>query len=140
VEQVAANPGIEVRTSTHVVAGSGEARLRSLVLESPESGNREEIPADGLFIMIGAVPTTDWLPQEIVRDDGGYIITGADLLDAPEAGGWPMTRRPMPYETAVPGVFAVGDVRSGSLKRVASAVGEGSVVVSQVLRHLAEPI
>lgn len=139
VEQIAANPGIQVRTSTHVVAGSGDARLRSLELESSESGQREEIPADGLFIMIGAVPTTDWLPKEIVRDAGGYIITGADLLDAPAAGGWPLSRRPMPYETAVPGVFAVGDVRSGSLKRVASAVGEGSVVVSQVLRHLAEP-
>lgn len=139
VGQVAANPGIQVRTSTHVVAGSGDARLRSVVLESSESGEREEIAADGLFIMIGAVPTTDWLPEKIVRDDGGYIITGTDLLDAPEAGRWPLSRRPMPYETAVPGVFAVGDVRSGSLKRVASAVGEGSVVVSQVLRHLAEP-
>lgn len=139
VEQVAANPGIEVRTSTHVVAGSGDARLRSLVLESSESGECEEIPADGLFIMIGAVPTTDWLPEEIVRDAGGYIMTGADLLDVAGAGGWPLSRRPMAYETSVPGVFAVGDVRSGSLKRVASAVGEGSVVVSQVLSHLAEP-
>jgi thioredoxin reductase (NADPH) len=119
-----------------VVAGSGDARLRSLVLEDAVSGDREEVPADGLFIMIGAVPKTDWLPSSIVRDHGGYVVTGQDLLDVPHAAGWPLDRRPMPFETSLPGVFAVGDVRSGSLERVASAVGEGSVVVSQVLRYL----
>ena len=138
VEQVAANPAIDVRLSSHVVAGGGDTRLHSLTIEGP-AGEREEIPADGLFIMIGAVPSTDWMPDEIVRDRGGYVVTGADLLDEAESGGWPLSRRPMPYETSMPGVFAVGDVRSGSLKRVASAVGEGSVVVSQVLRYLAEP-
>ena len=138
VEQVAANPSIDVRLSTNVVAGSGDTRLHSLTIEGP-AGEREEIPADGLFIMIGAVPSTSWLPDEIVRDGGGYVVTGADVLDEAESGGWPLSRRPMPYETSMPGVFAVGDVRSGSLKRVASAVGEGSVVVSQVLRYLAEP-
>ncbi len=137
VEQVAANPAIEVRTSTHVVDGSGDARLRSLTLEHAVTGERETIPADGLFVMIGAVPKTDWLPSPIVRDHGGYVVTGGDLLDSPHPGAWPLERRPMPYETSLPGVFAVGDVRSGSLKRVASAVGEGSVVVSQVLRYLA---
>lgn len=135
VDQVAANDAIDVRASTHVVAGSGDARLHSLVLEHAVTGERTEIPADGLFIMIGAVPKTDWLPSPIVRDHGGYIVTGQDLLDWPTAP-WPLDRRPMPYETALPGVFAVGDVRSGSLKRVASAVGEGSVVVSQVLQYL----
>lgn len=137
VEQVAANPAIEVRTSTHVVAGSGDARLRSLVLEHAVTGEREEVPADGLFIMIGAVPKTGWLPSTIVRDGGGYVVTGQDLFDLPHLAPWPLERRPKPYETSVPGVFAVGDVRSGSLKRVASAVGEGSVVVSQVLDYLA---
>jgi thioredoxin reductase (NADPH) len=137
VDQVAANPAIEVLTSTHVVAGSGDARLRALVLEHAVTGERRDVPADGLFIMIGAVPKTDWLPSTIVRDTGGYVVTGQDLLEAPHLRIWPLERRPQPYETALPGVFAVGDVRSGSLKRVASAVGEGSVVVSQVLRHLA---
>lgn len=137
VEQVAANPAIDVRTSTHVVAGSGDARLRSLVLEQAVTGDKDEIPADGLFIMIGAIPKTDWLPSTVVRDHGGYVVTGQDLFDVPDDAAWLLERRPMPYETALPGVFAVGDVRSGSLKRVASAVGEGSVVVSQVLRYLA---
>jgi len=138
VDQVAANPAIDVRTSTHVVAGSGDARLRSLTLEDAVTGERAMIPADGLFIMIGAVPKTDWLPSTIVRDHGGYVVTGGDLLDSPHPGAWPLDRRPAPYETSLPGVFAVGDVRSGSLKRVASAVGEGSVVVSQVLRYLSD--
>jgi thioredoxin reductase (NADPH) len=138
VDQVAAKAAIEVLTTTHVVAGSGDARLRSLVLEDATSGERREVPADGLFVMIGAVPKTDWLPSTILRDGGGYVLTGQDLLDGPHARAWPLDRRPMPYETALPGVFAVGDVRSGSLKRVASAVGEGSVVVSQVLRYVAE--
>jgi thioredoxin reductase (NADPH) len=134
-DQVAANPAIDVRTSTHVVAGSGDARLRAVVLEHASGGEREEVPADGLVIMIGADPTTDWLPSTIVRDHDGYLLTGQDVLDLPDEP-WPLLRRPGTYETSLPGVFAAGDVRSGSLKRVSSAVGEGSVVVSDVLRYL----
>ncbi len=134
-DQVAANPAIDVRTSTHVVGGSGDARLRAVVLEHASGGEREEVRADGLVIMIGADPTTDWLPSTIVRDHDGYLLTGQDVLDLPDEP-WPLLRRPGTYETSLPGVFAAGDVRSGSLKRVASAVGEGSVVVSDVLRYL----
>ncbi|MBA3401135.1 MAG: NAD(P)/FAD-dependent oxidoreductase, partial [Actinobacteria bacterium] len=112
---------IQVRTSTQVVDGGGETRLERLVLRDA-SGATETFPADALFILIGAEPNTDWLPAEIARDDRGFVLTGA---------GEHM------FETSVRGVFAIGDVRSGSVKRVASAVGEGSVVIQQVHRHLA---
>jgi thioredoxin reductase (NADPH) len=84
--------------------------------------------------MIGAEPHTGWLPEEVQRDDHGFVLTGSD---AASAGSWPLERAPLPYETSLPGFFAVGDVRHGSVKRVASAVGEGSVVVSQLHQHLA---
>jgi thioredoxin reductase (NADPH) len=82
-----------------------------------------------MFVMIGAEPHTQWLPQEVIRDKRGFVLTGTDVSGA---GAWSQERPPEPYETSVPGVFAVGDVRSSSVKRVASAVGEGSVVVSEV--------
>ena len=93
------------------------------------SGEEETLAADGLFVMIGAQPHTDWLPAEVARDRHGYVLAGTE---AAESGTWPLERAPYPYESTVPGLFAVGDVRCGSVKRVASAVGEGSVVVSQV--------
>jgi len=92
------------------------------------------VPADGLFVMIGAEPRTDWLPEEVRRDERGFVLCGAD---AAAVGAWPLDRAPLPYETSLPGFFAVGDVRHGSVKRVASAVGEGSVVVSQLHEYLA---
>jgi thioredoxin reductase (NADPH) len=93
-----------------------------------------EEPADALFVMIGARPHTEWLPPEILRDERGFILTGA-ALEAKDLQ-WPHDRVPCALETSVAGVFAVGDVRAGSVKRVAAAVGEGSVVVNDVLRHL----
>jgi thioredoxin reductase (NADPH) len=88
---------------------------------------------DGLFVMIGAVPGTGWLPDHVGRDARGFVLTGSDAAADPH---WTEDRPPQPYESTVPGLFAVGDVRCGSVKRVASAVGEGSVVVSQIHTHL----
>jgi thioredoxin reductase (NADPH) len=104
-----------------------------VVLRDRSSGAERIVRADGMFLMIGAEPRTGWLPEPIARDRYGFVLTGIDALDH----GWPGGRNPHPYETSVPGVFAVGDVRCGSVKRVASAVGEGSVVVAQLHQYLA---
>ena len=94
-----------------------------------DGGEEETVAADALFLMIGASPNTDWLPPELARDDGGFLLTGGDLG---EDGGWPLEREPLSLETSIPGVFAAGDVRHGSMNRVAAAVGEGSVAVRLV--------
>ena len=99
------------------------------------SGPTESLPAAGLFVLIGAQPFTGWLPDAIARDQWGFILTGPD---APPY--WPLRRAPFPFETTTPGVFAVGDVRHGSIKRVASAVGEGSVAIRLVHDYLALPL
>lgn len=88
-------------------------------------------------MLIGALPQTGWLPPEVRRDQWGYVVTGEDLLHDEGAPSWPLERDPLPFETSLPGVFAIGDVRRKSVKRVASAVGEGSVVISSVHNHLA---
>jgi thioredoxin reductase (NADPH) len=95
------------------------------------SGEEETVPAAGLFLMIGARPHTDWLPAEVSRDPRGFILTGADA----QASAWPLERSPFVLETTMPGVFAAGDARHGSVKRVASAVGEGSMAI-QLLHRL----
>jgi thioredoxin reductase (NADPH) len=130
VQQVRAAPNIDVRLRTEVVGGSGGDRLERLVLRDGASGGEEEVPAEALFVMIGAQPHTQWLPPEVRRDDRGYVLTGTDLDD-----DFPLDRAPLLFETSMPGVFAVGDVRHGSVKRVASAVGEGSVAI-QLLHQL----
>ena len=129
VDTIAATPGITVLTNTDVVGGGGDGRLEWVVLRQRTAGAQETIPADGLFVMIGAAPHTDWLPASVGRDRYGFVLAGSDAA-ADER--WPLERRPFPYESTLPGLFAVGDVRCGSVKRVASAVGEGSVVVSQL--------
>ena len=120
IEEIEARETIEVRLRTVAVGGGGEGRLEHLTLRSG-AGGTETVHADGLFVLIGAEPKTDWLPSEIARDEHGFVLTGH--------GGHM-------FETSVPGVFAIGDVRAGSVKRVASAVGEGSVVIHQVHRYL----
>ncbi|KAA1423375.1 SidA/IucD/PvdA family monooxygenase [Mumia zhuanghuii] len=135
VDAIAAADNITVRTGTEVIGGGGEGWLESVVFRDRAAGFDEVEQADGLFAMIGAQPRTDWLPESVVRDPRGFVVAGAD---AAIDGVWPRTRAPRPYETTLPGVFAVGDLRAGSVKRVASAVGEGSVVVSQVHECLAE--
>jgi thioredoxin reductase (NADPH) len=107
---------------------------KSLTLEN-DQGRREEAPAAAVFIMIGAKPHTDWLASALSLDERGFVLTGRDL----PGDNWPLEREPYPFETSRPGVFAAGDVRHGSIKRVAGAVGEGSVVVGSVHRYLAEP-
>jgi thioredoxin reductase (NADPH) len=126
---------IEIRLNTRVVDGGGEGRLERLVLEDCPTGLSETVPAAGLFVLIGAQPHTGWLPEEIERDEGGYVVTGPDLArDAP--GAWPLERAPLMFETSMPGVFAAGDARYGSVKRVASAVGAGAIAVQSVHEYL----
>ena len=139
VDALAATPGVEVNVQTEVVAGGGDGRLEWLELRDGVSGATTRVPAAALFVLIGAHPLTDWLPDSIARDPAGYLLTGSDVLaDVAGSPAWPLERAPMAFETSAPGVFAVGDVRHGSEKRVASAVGEGSVVVSQVHEWLAQ--
>jgi len=131
VRQIEATPRLRVRLGTEVVGGSGDGWLERLVLRDRDSGREETVNADGLFLMIGAHPHTDWLPSEIERDPGGFVLTGPDV----DRSRWPAERDPLLLETSLPRVFAAGDVRHGSVKRVASAVGEGSVAI-QLLHRL----
>ena len=118
---------------THIdaIGGGGDGRLAWLSLRDNAAGTTTKVEAGGLFILIGARPHTSWLPSQIERDHWGFIMTGPDITTA-------AARPPQMYETSMPGVFAVGDARHGSVKRVASAVGEGSVVIQQVLHYLTE--
>jgi thioredoxin reductase (NADPH) len=139
IKEIEATPNIGIRLNTRVVDGGGEGRLEHLIIEGSTPGDTETVPAAALFVLIGAEPHTGWLPKEVLRDERGFVLTGQDLRhDGLSPRGWFPTRAPMPFETSVPGVFAAGDVRHGSVKRVASAVGEGSVAVQMVHRHLAE--
>ena len=134
VRQIEATPNVDVRLGTRVVDGREEVRLEALTLEDVRTGRREDVTAAALFILIGAEPRTDWLRDVVSRDDLGFILTGRDVPQE----DWTSTRPPLPFETRMPGVFAAGDVRYGSVKRVAGAVGEGSVTVGSVHRYLAE--
>jgi thioredoxin reductase (NADPH) len=134
VRQVEETPNIEVRTGTEVVDGGGSGWLDHLVLRNRATGEEETAGAYALFLMIGAQPYTDWLPATVERDPAGFVVTGSELSDDVLRG---FGRRPMALETSVPGVLAAGDVRHGSVKRVASAVGEGSIAIQYVHRLLA---
>jgi thioredoxin reductase (NADPH) len=136
IDAIEAAANVVVRTSTEVVGGGGDGRLERVVVRDRLAGGEESLPAAGLFVMIGAEPRTDWLPGELGRDRFGFVLAGPDSAASDR---WPGGRAPQPYETTLPGIFAVGDVRAGSVKRVASAVGEGSVVVSQLHEHLRAP-
>jgi thioredoxin reductase (NADPH) len=139
VQEMEATPNVEVRLGSDVIGGGGEGRLEYLELQAVGIGERETVAADGLFVLIGADPGTGWLPAEIARDQQGFLLTGPDLR--PEHG-WPLERSPGLLETSMPGVFASGDVRHGSVKRVASAVGEGSIAIQLIHGLLAadEPV
>ena len=134
VRQLQATPNVAVRLGTEVVGGGGDGWLTHLVLRDRATGEEDTVEAQELFLAIGAHPRTNWLPEAIARDDHGFVLTGADVLGE----AWPLERDPYPLETSMPGVLAVGDVRHGSIKRVASAVGEGSVAV-RVLHRLLDP-
>lgn len=140
IRNIAQRDNIEVQTRTCVVAADGDDRLRCLTLAAPDGTGRRVVEASSLYVMIGAEPDTDWLGDTVVRDARGYICTGPDLPRAPgttRPQGWPRARDPWLLETCVPGVFAAGDVRSGSVKRVASGVGEGAVAIQFVHQYLA---
>jgi thioredoxin reductase (NADPH) len=138
VRQIGGTPNIDVRLSTQIMSAHGAHRLEGLDLHNAATGILENVPADGLFVLIGADPHTDWLADTVMRDAQGFILTGHDLLDAsgkPPAA-WPLVRPPYHLETSMPGVFAVGDVRGGSMKRVASSVGEGATAISLIHHYL----
>ena len=130
VREIEASATIQVLYGTEVVDGEGEDRLTGLTLRDRASGAATTVPAEALFVLIGAAPRTSWLPASVVRDVDGFVLTGTDLMGSGgPPTGWPLERRPLMFETSLPGVFAIGDVRHGSVKRVASAVGAGSVAV-----------
>jgi thioredoxin reductase (NADPH) len=128
IGEIQYNPRISVRTSTAVVDGGGTGRLEWLTLEDTRTRERVVVDAQGLFLLLGADPRCDWLPAEVARDDNGFVLTGRDVPKHAWAGGLP----PGNLATTVPGIFAAGDIRSGSMKRVASASGEGASVVPLV--------
>jgi thioredoxin reductase (NADPH) len=137
VKELKANSAIAVRLGTQVVGASGAGRLEHLALRDIGTGATETVPAEALFILIGAQPRTDWLTGTLQRDEHGFILSGPDLLhDGQPPPGWPLDRPPLPLETSLPGVFAAGDVRHRSIKRVASAVGEGAIAIQLVHDYL----
>ena len=141
IQEIADKPNIEVRLQTQVTGAQGTSHLEALEIRSGATGEAVTEQADGLFILIGAEPHTDWLPDSIERDTKGYILAGRDLsvdcgCGTNDHGTWPLERDPYLLETSVPGVFAAGDVRYGSMKRVASAVGEGSTAISLIHQYL----
>jgi thioredoxin reductase (NADPH) len=136
IGRITSASNIAVRYQSKVVGVHGEDHLEGLTLADTETGTTHRVPSSWLFIFIGASPRTDWLGPHIVRDENGFVVTGQDLLLA-DSARWRLPRPPLGLETSVPGVFAAGDVRLNSMKRVASAVGEGAMSVYLVHRYLA---
>jgi thioredoxin reductase (NADPH) len=137
IQQIADLPNVHVRPSTEVIGASGGDHLERLQIADLAAGTKEEVETSWLFVFIGAAPCTDWLGKEVQRDENGFVLTGPDLLTEGQLrADWPLERQPYFLETSVPGVFAAGDVRGQSVKRVASAVGEGAMAVALVHRYL----
>jgi thioredoxin reductase (NADPH) len=118
------------------VAGHGDDHLEGITIADRTTGTKEDVPTNWLFVFIGASPRTDWLGADVARDERGFIVTGPDLMLLDVDRPWPLARPPLALETSVPGVFAAGDVRLDSMKRVASAVGEGAMAVHLIHRYL----
>jgi thioredoxin reductase (NADPH) len=141
-ERCERHPAISIRTRTRVVRAAGEARLGSIGVVDERTAEESELRADALFVLIGGAPRTPRAAGLLRRDERGFLATGPDVVapgvDAGGAPAWPLERAPFFLETSYPGVFAAGDVRLGSIKRVASAVGEGAMAVQFVHRYLAE--
>jgi thioredoxin reductase (NADPH) len=127
IDEITATPNIDISTNTQIAGAEGAGKLETLTLKHTRTGRTQTVPASALVVLIGAVPHTDWLPSEISRDEHGFILTGSDL---------PPDGSRLPLETSMPGVFAAGDVRHGSVKRVASGVGEGSIAATQIYQYL----
>ena len=134
VDEIEASGRIAVKLNTQIARAVGERRLEALVLRDAETGTEERVPAGALYILIGAEPRTEWLQDAVALDELGFILTGRDLES--RDGAWPLERPPFLFETSMPGVFAAGDVRHGSAKRVAAAVGEGSTAVLLISDYL----
>jgi thioredoxin reductase (NADPH) len=139
VDRIIETPNVQVVTNTRVSGVRGTGRLEALMLSNTESGETREVPAAAMFIFIGTAPRTAMVAGLVERDRQGFILTGRDLMA--EGGGerpkaWTLSRDPLPFETSVPGIFAAGDARAGSGKRVASAVGEGSATLSMIHEYL----
>ena len=135
IQQIEANPKITVRTCTEVQGVTGADHVEKLALIDRQTGEVEDVTCARMFIFIGAAPLTSWLDDVVARDDHGFILAGPDLK---ACSRWPLERPPHHLETSVPGVFVAGDARAESAKRVAAAVGEGSMAVMLVHRYLAE--
>jgi thioredoxin reductase (NADPH) len=139
IDQIAATPNIQVQTHSVVTEVKGDTSLEALVIANSATGKQAIVPATSLFIFIGAMPKTDWLGGIVARDQRGFILTGPDLMhDGQRPQGWHLDRPPFLLETSVPGIFAVGDVRHGSVKRVASGVGEGAIAVQFIHQYLSQ--
>jgi len=139
IEQIEETPKIEVWTQSSVVGVHGDAHLTGITVRCSPSGETKQLPATSLFIFIGALPRTEWLGNVVTRDDRGFILSGPELIrDGKRPASWTLDRDPGLLETSVPGIFVVGDVRHGSVKRVASGVGEGAVVVQFMHQYLAK--
>jgi thioredoxin reductase (NADPH) len=140
IDQIRGIPNIHIRLQTEVIAAHGGDHLESITVADRATGQQEELPANFLFIFIGAQPHTDWVGDAVARDNRGFILSGLDLMQGGSRPcGWPLDRDPFPLETSVPGVFVAGDVRHSYVKRVAAAVGDGAMAVSLVHQHLAKP-
>jgi len=138
IDQIEKTPNIQLRPRTEIDSVDGDGHVERVALTSLDDGSRQVEEADAVFVFIGARPRTDWLPPEVLRDAKGFVLTGRDLMAADAYQRvWKQSREPMPLETSVPGVFAAGDVRAGGMNRVASAVGEGSMVVRLAHDYLA---
>lgn len=139
IERLKETPNIIVETSVEVTEVQGTSRLESLVLQHAKTKDRRTVPAQSLFILIGAQPHTDWLGESVLRDEHGFILSGPDLVrDGCLPPTWPLERAPYLFETSVPGIFVAGDARHGSIKRVASGVGEGTIAEKMIERYLDE--
>jgi thioredoxin reductase (NADPH) len=135
IQRIEAAENVDVRLNTQVVDCVGDRRLRGLVIEERATRRRERVATAALFVEIGGEPQTDWLPDRIARNERGYVLTGREL-EAGSGATWPLDRLPFPLETSLPGVFAAGDVRQGTAKRLAPAVGEGAVAIRSVHEYL----
>ncbi|HLK08846.1 MAG TPA: FAD-dependent oxidoreductase [Candidatus Angelobacter sp.] len=139
IDQIQRTPNIQLWTHASVIEAHGEVHLEEISVLCSDTNKTERVPASAMFIFIGALPRTDWLGSLVERDDRGFILTGPDLIwDGKRPKGWTLDRDPFLLETNIPGLFAVGDVRHGSVKRVASGVGEGSVAVQFIHQYLSK--
>ena len=139
IDQIEKTPNIQLWTHASVIEVHGETHLEEISVQCSDTNTVERVPASAMFIYIGALPRTDWLDGVVVRDERGFIPAGPDLLkDGKLPATWNLPRDPFLLETSVPGVFVVGDVRHGSIKRVASAVGEGAIAVQFIHRYMAK--